>query len=234
MPKLHGFTERNHFNVYNAFRPRDLPLTMFDGGMGWVSQPPAPEHWQSMSGYAPSDSTTLIVNWWARSNCDPETRLVASDEKITRAWNAWSHVTTVTMVLGMMPVWQRPLAALLDPQRREETARLSGEGELRMKRLEAQQMYERYCEASGPRTPPPARAPWESLPPADQEVWLKVASVTDTRARPIIVPIRQTFYVKVETEPRALGALLEVLPTDVAPQALVWVHLDGVSVRYSI
>jgi hypothetical protein len=43
--------------------------------------------------------------------------------------------------------------------------------------------------------------------------------------------VRQNFGVTIDSDRRALAALLEVLPTNVAPQALVWVHLDGLETR---
>ncbi len=47
-----------------------------------------------------------------------------------------------------------------------------------------------------------------------------------------IIPIRQCFSVRVETaDLRPLRALQEVMPKDVSPQALVWVHLEGVLSR---
>lgn len=50
-------------------------------------------------------------------------------------------------------------------------------------------------------------------------------------ASPVIIPLRQYFGVKVTCEQSSLKALLEVMPCDIAPQALIWIHLDGVMTR---
>lgn len=44
----------------------------------------------------------------------------------------------------------------------------------------------------------------------------------------VVVPPRQNYFVAIETDQRALSALLEVLPTNVAPESLVWIHLYGI------
>lgn len=48
---------------------------------------------------------------------------------------------------------------------------------------------------------------------------------------PIQIPVRQNFSVIMETNRQALQAMQEVMPRDVSPQALVWVHLEGVMTR---
>jgi hypothetical protein len=57
----------------------------------------------------------------------------------------------------------------------------------------------------------------------------RLIGVTPGLTVPIVIPCRQTFRVRVQSERRSLGAMLEVLPANIAPQALFWIHLGGVT-----
>jgi len=76
---------------------------------------------------------------------------------------------------------------------------------------------------------------WNDLSLNIKRYWKNIARVArDELEHPLlaVVPVRQIFGLTVQTDPSALGALLEVLPTNVAPQALVWVHLEGIAGRF--
>jgi hypothetical protein len=69
------------------------------------------------------------------------------------------------------------------------------------------------------------------LPDILREVWLSAAAVYPF-TRPVIIPDRQNFSVKINTDRLALTELLKIMPENVAPRPLVWVHLDGLLTRH--
>jgi hypothetical protein len=76
---------------------------------------------------------------------------------------------------------------------------------------------------------------WQILDTAGCDHWVRMASIAmSVLQQPVltIIPERQNFSVRIDHEPMSLRALSEVLPTNIAPQALVWVHLAGFERRY--
>jgi hypothetical protein len=235
MPKLHGLRQRSYFNTWDAFNLRefrerraelkargieddgtDLPIY----GNKNVGTPHLTNLASAGGVGGMPDATKFIRNWYARTNIG----LGLSTDAAMTAWLAWTHATTVTMIMGCMPVAQLSLSDLLRRQNDSspiDGIRMSGAHEWAPDSYTMPDGWnDRQWEASGLHDPD------------HHEKWLAaaraVAELMDT-AGPIVLPIRQDFRVDIETEPRSLSALLEVIPTNIAPQVLVWVHVEGVA-----
>jgi len=178
-----------------------------------------------------TDGHACVRSWYARTNV-PLDRAMVKD-----AWNAWAHVTQATLCVGTMPVHAVPLVDLLGRKEGQDSdlpftkSGIDWTGEL----------AGLLC-ASYHHDTPAGKEPWETSfgqawvcrTPDEQDRWMRAAAAARRvlQKPPLtIIPPRQMFAVQIDSEPRALRALLEVLPTDVAPQALVWVHLEGASVH---
>jgi hypothetical protein len=158
-----------------------------------------------------------------------------------KAWLAWTHATVATLRVGWRPVVEQPLSAILGPrafgnmcgQHRDNHPDEDSE-EI------AKQIYDR-CMKQEPTSPglsrshrshrshgdPPA---WESLTAEQRTMW-RAAAQAHPLYMPVVVPVRQNFAVDLISEPRALDVLLRVLPEQIAPYPLVWVHLSGLVSR---
>lgn len=223
MPTLHGYRERIPLNIYDAVSPRQFEYVPARPGADPV------EHFQArpfrqaqhigdlaltnlqIPGCWSSDQTLFLRGWRARTN-------ITADQGFDwRVWAAWTHATTATFVLGCAPIVSVSLYDLL--LRRQSRP----DGEPVLEPLACQ-----LRSAAGEDEPLEA---WSSEARAK---WLGVAraALRELGAPHLaIVPIRQHFHVDLRSDARAHRALLEVLPTNVAPQSLVWVHLEGVAVR---
>ncbi len=171
------------------------------------------------------DSTMLIHNWYARdnlaSNCTREFR---------EAWDAWAQVTSVSFAVGQRTAAVLPLRDLL--LRRE--GQLYGDGviaaDVEVLEVVAMELYRRYMlhESSLEEIPE-----WST---AEKARWCGVAmqaySATCPPSAIAGVHPRLPFGVNIETDGRALGALLEIMPSP-APQSLVWIHLEGLFSQHS-
>lgn len=167
----------------------------------------------------------MVTNWYARTNVqgigieDHPYRSVG----FIRPFVAWAHATTVTFVIGCAPVASLPLSDLLQ-RKPGMRAGFSGPSDAEIDELGAR-AYKTFHSRD-------TDFALDELGPSHQSAWRRVARLLrDEQPDPAIVPVRQVFSVRVESEPRATGALLEVMPTDIAPQALVWVHLEGTLLR---
>jgi hypothetical protein len=192
-------------------------------------------------GQIASDQSLVVCNWYARSNVAE----AAQSGALAAAWHAWKHATIATLVVGSRPVMMRPLSDLMGPRDfyggigGHDQVEIEGAGRTRI----AMAMYKAYRDAQAaaitgpfpgpiePRNPPHGWETWEDLSETQRKGWLDAVASVRPLYRPYIIPVRQNFSVTIDSDRRALAALLEVLPTNVAPQALVWVHLDGLETR---
>ena len=204
MAKIIGYSERLSFDNYDCFSPRDLQGTSYQIKL--------------FGGHSADRERTMVVrDWYARTN------LSALPDNARSAWHAWASITTVSLVVGVMPVLTMPLGRLFARQRH-------GQDERKVKV---------NCEASTAKLADRLRLahdPWArlaSISDDERDKWLRVAHqalyLLEAPAYAHI-PERQNYSVMVDTDQRALAAMLEVMPTNVAPQALVWVHLAGFSI----
>ncbi len=89
-------------------------------------------------------------------------------------------------------------------------------------------LYERHALHAPPDIVPCA---WEQLDTATLERWAKTAEVaTEHRPPPLIVGVRDSFHVRVESDHETQRRLLAM--PDVKPQPLVWVHVEGIKVSH--
>lgn len=249
MPRIPGYRERLDSTLYDAFSPKEL----WDGG----ANHPALQLFgkknvgQSMltnlqvGGQLACDQTFVIVTWYARTNVTDVCRFQAGapyrgdpappSMDLIRAWDAWAHATTAELVIGCKPMRTRPLAELLGPRMFGNACGNPGP-EMDDVRVLAEKMWkrhlqEKYTAAKGTRDE--HRFPlltFGDLPIAEQEQWRAAAGVYPF-ARPVFIPVRQNFSVRLYSDSSALTALLKLMPENIAPCPLVWVHLDGVLTR---
>jgi hypothetical protein len=231
MPKFHGYRQLRPFNSYDAFSPREilghedgLGLPVFDDkNLGRL-------HLTNLCvarSIVAADETAIIGNWYARTNFPTE------QGAAQRAWDAFTQVTTVTMVMGIMPVRTINLADLLRRVEGQRDTDMTTVGEQRSSvEHMAKLLWLETTTVQGVRQGLPPS--WDDLTADQKHSWWLVAH----RARflmgmvpPVICPIRQSLYAHINTERRALRTLLEVMPNDISPQLLTWIHLEGIAVH---
>ena len=235
MPILHGYRETLPLNIYDAFSPRSLapahgvrpglrpfPKQLRLFGNANIGNPALTNI--QIAACFPRDQTAIIRNWYGRSNIS-----AMRDPEFLRAWDAWTHVTTMSLVVGSMPVHQLPLSDLL----RRTEGQLTGQRPENYDGVSfAMHLHQSSDYAfSAPLTVEEA---WTSLSVEAQGRWIRIShEASRLLYQPMltIIPGGQNYAVSIATDPRALGCLLEVMPTDIAPQALVWVHLEGTASR---
>ncbi len=224
-------------NLWDAFAPADMlnSTNLFGnaniGNLALTNM--------VIAGQIASDQTLVILNWYARSNVAE----VGQSPALTAAWHAWKHATIVTLVVGTRPVMQRPLSDLMGP--RDMNGGIGGHDQIddgpNRRELMAMAMYKAYRDTQGPaatgpfpeglQSNPHGWETWDDLTKVQREGWLAAVASVRPLYQPFIVPVRQNFGVRVDCDRSALMALREVLPTNIAPQALVWVHIDGLETR---
>jgi hypothetical protein len=130
----------------------------------------------------------------------------------------------------------RPLAELLGPRMFGNACGNPGP-EMDDVGVLAEKMWRRYVQANyaaakGTRDEHhlPDRLSFGDLPRLEQERWRAAAGVYPF-SRPVIIPVRQNYSIRLHSDPSALTALLKILPENIAPRPLVWVHLDGLLTR---
>ena len=159
-----------------------------------------------------------VENWYARTN------IPAAD-----ALMSWADMACVTFALNNTPVLQLPLSDLLR-RKQGQAPGLAGrlpDGTTAADLLNnvAARMYEhsRGYAIGG------QRLSWHEAPSDVRERFLEFSAIARTAYSPapsIVVPPRAGVAVSVNTNQAATRSLLEVLPP-LAPQALVWIHLEG-------
>lgn len=240
MPKLYGYREQIDTTLYDAFSPKDMlghelagasPVLRLFGNANVGN--PALSNLQQGNQLG-SDDAFVIFTWYARTNVTEVGRFqagaahreVSPRMDVIRAWDAWAHATTADLVIGCAPVRTRPLAELLGPRAFGSACGNHPASTSDIDSL-ASQMWKRYqlCER-----PDVAQMTFHDLPGDEQDRWRAAASVYPFY-HPVMLPARQMFSVRLHSDPSALEALLRVLPENIAPRPLVWVHLDGIISR---
>lgn len=189
-----------------------------------------------------SGCEATITDWYARTN------VTGLSPDAQRAWEAWTHGCTVTLIVGTRPVHQLPLSDLIDTTQRlirgwipdsrhgmpmsDPKADISGTCETATLEV-AMRMAHQNSGVEGSLLT--AAKFWQGLDTADCDHWVRMASIAmSVLQQPVmtLIPERQNFSVRIDHESMSQRALAEVLPTNIAPQALVWVHLAGFARRY--
>ena len=249
MSRIYGHRERINATFYDAFSPKD----MWDGG----AKNPSIRLFGNrnigqfvltnmlVGGQIACDQTFVIVTWYARTNITDVCQFQSgapyrSDPTLPsmdliRAWDAWAHSTTVELAFGTRPVAMRPLAELLGPRMFGSACGNPGPQVDDVGAL-AEKMWRRhlqaqYAAAKGTRDEHDVRSrTFHDLPEHEQDLWRAAAGVYPF-TRPLILPVRQNIAVRLYGDPSALTALLKIMPENIAPRPLVWVHLDGLLTR---
>lgn len=230
MPRLAGYIHREHLNVYDSLSPREIDVSKADNGSGAYLRLFGNQNVGHLvrsnivnGGQFGGDVTAVIGNWYARTNIDTA----------LPAFQAWAHATTVTFEMGSMLQMQLPLVDLLKRSEGDTITELpefatdAEENERRRMAL-GRRAFGGFWSGEG------AESEWGSA--FCKERWITAAEavlygdVPPCAGRPlsIIVPVRQSYAVVVNSDPAATRALVETMPTNVAPQSLIWVHLEGV------
>lgn len=194
-----------------------------------------------MTGIVPGDMYAVLQNWYARIAVSRPTQRVvlpAGASDWDDAWQEWVNATTVTLVLGTMPVHQLPLADLLkryEGQRNAPAGDMHPASDVEIARL----MFDTYGNtewlatraARAPHLPTAPRT-WEGDGGpglAERAGWVAAAAMARSiLCAPVlcVVPSRQSVYVTLDTDMAKTGRVLEVVHTD---KLRVWVHLEGIS-----
>ncbi len=212
MAKIIGYSERLAFDNFDCFSPRELQtdkrITLFGAN-------------------AADRSTTVVVrDWYARTN------LLEVPDASRAAWHAWSSMTTVSLVVGCMPVMTMPLGTLFARQLKapEELTQVSCEAS-------AAELADQLRFAHSPELQKDHRLPISErstdLSDEERASWLRAAREAQRLLKAPAyarIPERQIYKVVVDTDERALAAMLEVTPGNVAPRLLVWIHLAGFTI----
>lgn len=233
-----------NLNVYDSVALKDIQeprVRMFDAkNIGRLEYTNLPQQFCIV----PSDMYAVVQNWYARIAVSKPTQRViqpAGVENWDNVWREWANATTVTLVLGTMPVHQLPLADLL---RRYEGQRSVPPGDMRpASDVELARLMFDTCErttvlaarAQRGEPPPPAVGTW-SAPVADggpseaeRMGWVAAAGMARSLlCAPVlcVVPCRQTVHVTLDTDMAQTGRVVEAIHTD---KVRVWVHLEGIS-----
>lgn len=225
MPRLSGYRERLTHNVYDSFSPwqwarcdGDIArhptwnLKLFGGlNVGNTIRSNLLIAGQPAGG----DQTFQICNWYARLNISGP------------AVDQWAHVTQLSFGMGSMPIAQLSLWDLMQnaPRSQRESGqpahlhpRLTGVSETVSTLWLAGQISERLSETDIRLN----AAQWSLIAHEARRIG----------AAPFInVPERQTVFVSVETDVRALRHMVETTQP-ASPESLVWIHLDGIAARH--
>ncbi len=177
------------------------------------------------------EQSLVVVGWYARTNLSEVAipvghpyrgAMPAPDVGLVRAWNAWAHATTVEFSIGTRPCLTAPLIELLGPRVYGSSCGNPVNDHEPLLRQRAEKMFGRFRDAIDTDD---ART-LSDLPDDVRNGWLAVAALPPLGQH--IIPERQNFCVNISTDRQALSALLNVMPENVAPRPLVWVHLEGV------
>lgn len=177
-----------------------------------------------------NDNTGYILNWYARHNVS-----FPVDSPARHAFWQWTESTAVTLRLSNKPMRVLPLSDLLarcEGMRFEPgTNPLDGAHHAEIVDDVARRMWVVHTRPAYHTDIPAALA---LLSEGVRDRWRELAMPAFDVLKPptlMIVPPRMAVQVDIDMDPRALGAMLESLPTNIAPEALVWVHIEGFSRR---
>lgn len=247
MPRLHSIHERLHLSLYDAVPPRAFHqrghrIKIF--GDDNVGNTMLTNINASTWAGAPQDTTFGVREWYARTNISE----IGGTESFKRAWHAWTNAVTFEFVVGSKTYGVRSLAEMLmsrGPINHEI------DGDSRDSIAKAAWLAFHAMTPNKPATkrgafitrrPMPfgvaaddqeadLEAQWRCQPPDIKHAWFKAATANNLHRIPVVIRQKESFGVIATSDPNALSALLEVIPTDIAPRALVWVHLDGWTLR---
>lgn len=225
MPRLHGYKERMLVNMYDSVSlnefAKDAPRTRLFGnrhiGFGALTN-------MQCGGHMASDATCQFYNWYARADFAVDTPAMYRDLR-------WASATTVTFVIGVMPVYQLPLSDLLMRKQGQIDQEWSG-SETHDARLAGKLSDAFYGDPSQGQESAALRACGIGDVRATQsEAWMRVAAAARRELRlPTlgVVPVRQRFEIVMDTDETALVALIDRLGMDTGR---IWVHLEGLQSR---
>lgn len=221
MVRLHGFRETAQLNLYDAFALNQLSQS---SGLG---SPEARIFTGKNIGRAeltnleepatvPNGGTAVIANWYARCPLDHSAPL-----------SEWTHATMLCLNVGYRPIANLPLSDLLQ---REEGDRIVNLDDGYAGRV-TEAMYKGYAERCDAPT-------WEEMSkgsPDRRAAWYEAFRIARAEMQPArtvaMIPIRQCFHVTITTSAAALKRLIDHIGPQVADRPIVWVHLEGHSIR---
>lgn len=175
------------------------------------------------------DQMAVILNWYARTNLLEVYQPGLTD--FTRAWKAWADSAIATLVIGHSPRHSQPLSSLLGPRTFGSLCGIRERGAEDDIGQIARANYTRWVRQQPGTAHLDGTAPtFSDLTPEIRAIWMASAEVCPLY-RPVIVPVRQIFSVDIEADRKATEVLLRVMPKNVAPSPLVWVHLAGLMTR---
>jgi hypothetical protein len=231
MPKLHGYTERQYLNIYDCASPRDF----LEDGRARLFGSKNIGTLTKTNVVSPNeithDQTAIVGNWYARTNID----------RSIPQFVQWAHTATASLIVGMMPVAQRPIYELLQAKQGDNMA--------------FDQTFALSAADHDARRDYLAKVAFEVLRPGELKVCAlgyggdfdsapdyaknRLAGIVDNVSHRlgrggihVVIPVRQLYSVRIDADPMATRSLLEVMPP-VSPQSLVWVHIEGVQARFT-
>jgi len=229
MPQLHSVIERNPVNVHDAIRVigkhdiqamKDGMLVLFQNAN--IGRP----HLTNMqvAGQLVCDHTTVILNWYARTNIPITTE---SRRSLREAFAEFTAFTKVTLGIGQAsPERDTTLSDLMVRTEGMRLGRSATDTHVESERDEFGRIaYEAYQRSI---------TPWEHLSPESKAPWIRAADAVRYGPHAVnchVVPPRATVNVRVDVGWHTLSKLLEVIPSTISPEPLIWVHLEGFSRR---
>ncbi len=217
--KIIGYSQRLAFDYYDAFSPRDL------------GAPGADNRIKLFGGQAAERSSTVVVrDWYARTNLSG----LPGNDHGRSAWHAWASITTVSLVVGGARVLTTPLGSLFARHLKAPEALTQVSCERSAAELADQLRFAHSPELQeGEPNLWPITEARTNVSDEEREKWLRVSREEQRLLKAPAyarIPERQSYEVVVSTDERALAAMLEVMPGNVAPRALVWIHLAGFTI----
>lgn len=204
------FSERTQWDVFDSFNPRELrpghAMCMFGphnvGNMFRSNLQVANQA---------ADGEFFVTNWCARTNIFTP----------PAEFHAFASGTIITLNVNHGQMCSAPLAELL--RRDQVKPNLLSREELAVHLHHA--VDGRLDNSIWPGLSEDEREHWRTIGDAARR---HINEMPETIAH---IPMHEEVAVRICPDKRALSALLEVLPTNVAPETLVWVHLEGVRRR---
>lgn len=220
-------------DLWDCFRPRAIldaqdakrSLRLF--GISNIGNPMCTN--MQIPGQINCDQTAVILNWYARTNLLEVYQAGLTD--FTRAWKAWADSALATLVIGAKPRHSQPLSNLLGPRTLGNLCGIRERGAEDDIRQIARANYDRWLHQQPGTAHLDGTAPkFSDLSPEMRAIWMASAEVCPLYC-PVIVPVRQNFGVTIEADHKATEVLLRVMPENVAPSPLIWIHLAGLMTR---
>lgn len=223
-PRLHGYRERRYANFYDSV---DVPsMRSTEALFGNANVGNRERCNLQIAGQTGSDQTLVIVNVYVRTNiCRQPKMNVGTAEVVRDAFLEGDDQRAIGMMIQECQ-WERtPVAKAFDQWAHTAVAELI----IGYKSSFSMNVFDLM---DGPALGP-GRVPEGPLPKDDDDndirlPWRKQIGI------PVIVPVRQNFQVRVNSNGVALANLqraLQLGPDVIIPAPLVWVHLEGMESR---